>query len=1162
MNITDLISHLRDLGLRLWADGERLRYKAPPGVLTPALRADLAEHKSELLAFLRDARNTVGSDTYPITPVEHNGPLPLSFAQQRLWFLDQLEPGSTQYNIVRAFRLRGALNVSALQQSLNEIISRHAVLRTTFRTVQGNPVQQVALVSAITIAAEDLTQLTKSKAMALTKQRVVEEYRRPFDLNTGPVIRFRLMHLSQKEHIFVVTVHHIAADGWSIGVFFRELGILYEAFTANLPSPLEELPIQYADFAVWQREWLQGEVLDTQMSYWKNKLRDLSTLELSTDRSRPAVQTFQGARESLVLSESLSRELRELSRKDDATVFMTLLAAFVVLLHRYSGQDDIVVGTPIANRNRAEIESLIGFFVNTLAMRTDVSGHPSFRQLLTRVRTIALEAYQHQDVPFENLVEELEPHRDLSRNPLFQVLFALQNAPAELLELRDLTLGLMEIDAVTTRFDLEIHLWDESEGLRVWFIYNTDLFDAETIQRMLGHFQNLLKAIVADPEFQIAHLPILTHMERRQLLTDWNRTATDYPEDTVVHELFEEQEKRTPDALAVIHDQTQLSYGQLNVRANQLAHYLRALGVGPEKLVGICVERSIAMVVGVLGVLKAGGGYLPLDPSYPRDRLAFMLSDAKPMVVLTQTHLLERLPSKDMHALCLDRDEDAWSGLPARDPENKTLSSNVAYVIYTSGSTGQPKGIVMPHRALCNLVRWQLENTTVRREARTLQFASLSFDVSFQELFSTWCSGGALVLVTERQRRDPVALLNFLNEVQVERVYMPFVALQQLAEAAMTEGQVPWKLREVITAGEQLQITPAIVKLFERLQQCTLHNQYGPSEAHVVTSLVLDGNPSQWPRLPSIGRPIANVKIYLLDRHLRPVPVGVPGELCIGGMCVAQGYLGRPELSAERFIPDPFSHRQDACLYKTGDLARYLSEGNIEFLGRIDHQVKIRGFRVELGEVEAILAQHPSVRETAATIQENFSDGQRLVAYVVLHQGQSTTAGEMRLFLKQKLPDYMVPSAFVLLDSLPVTPSGKIDRRALPQPDRLRPDLKAGYEAPQTEIERIIASVWQEVLDLEKVGLYDNFFDLGGHSLLLTQAYNRLREILGAGFSLISMFQFPTVSALAQYLGQEKGGRGVFQDEENWVEKLHAGKDRLAQLHRRRHLARQQNRKE
>ena len=1100
-----------------------------------------------------EARQTkTSAHITPLRAIDRNGVIPLSFAQQRLWFLDQLEPGSAFYNMPAARRLSGHLNVEALEQALTAIVARHESLRTTFTTVDESPVQVIAPAQRVALPVIDLSNLPASDGEAEAQRLATEEMLRPFNLAQGPLVRASLLRLQAEEHVLLLSMHHIISDGWSLAILFRELTTLYAAFGSGQPSPLQKLPIQYADYAVWQRDWLQGEVLEEQLAYWKAQLAGAQeVLELPTDRARPAMQTFRGARQFMTLPKSVSEALRSLSRQEGVTFFITLLAAFQTLLMRYSGQHDIVVGSPIAGRTRTETEELIGFFANTLALRTDLSGDPSFRELLARVREVTLGAYEHQDIPFEKLVEELQPERTLSHAPLFQVMFSLQDAQSKVLNLHGLSLSSVSIDTGTSKFDLTLQMSEGAEGLNGRLEYNTDLFDEATITRMLTHFEVLLRGIATDPNRCLSQLPLLIAAEQRQLLVEWNATHAEYPRDLCAHHLFEAQAALTPEAVAVVFQDQRFTYAQLNERANQLAHYLRARGVGPEARVGILVERSLEMVVGVLGILKAGGSYVPLDPAYPAERLAFMLADAAASVLLTQHHLVPVLPPSDATVVCLDAD---WAAIAEQRTENLASAvepDNLAYVIYTSGSTGRPKGVAMPHRALVNLVEWQMRHSALGAGARTLQFASLSFDVSFQEMFSTWRAGGELVLIPEELRRDPAGLLRLLEEEAVERLFVPFVALQQLSEVSDSEGIVPSGLREVVTAGEQLQITRQVASLFGKLRGCTLDNHYGPSESHVVTAYRLSGEVGEWAVLPPIGRPIANTEIYILDGQWQPVPVGVAGELYLGGDGLARGYLNRAELTAERFIAHPFCAEASGRLYRTGDLARYMADGNVEFLGRKDEQVKLRGYRIELGEVEAVLSEHRAVREAAAVVREDVVGDKRLVAYVVAHGDESVAGGELRRELssdwsgeqrrselsselrrhmKEKVPEYMVPASFVVLDELPLTPSGKVDRRALPAPDEGRREIEQQYVGPRSAVEEVVAGIWAEVLKVERVGIHDNFFELGGHSLLATQVISRVRKSLQVEMPLRTLFEEPTVAGLTKEAVRIWGDPDVVED--------------------------------
>ncbi|HEY9673078.1 MAG TPA: amino acid adenylation domain-containing protein [Waterburya sp.] len=865
-------------------------------------------------------------------------------------------------------------------------------------------------------------------------------------------------------------------------------------------------------------------------------------IELPTDRSRSASPAFQCSTELFELNPNLTQEIRIFSQTSEVTLFITLLAAIASLLYRYTGQEDILVCS-LVERDRQSKNKL----QNTLVLHTDLSGNPTFEELLKRVKQMTLETDDHKDLPFENRVKELQPEADFSQNPLVQVGLVLLKEPRGIGQLEGVLSSESTLDFENVKLDLKVYLWADSDRLKGEVLYDSSLFNAATITRLVEHYQVLLAGIVANPQQTISHLSLLTETERHQLLVEWNNTQTDYPQDSCIHEQFEVQSLKTPDAVAVVFEEQQLTYQELNCRANQLAHHLQKLGVKSEVLVGICVERSLEMVVGILGILKAGGAYLSLDPTYPSERLTLMLEDTQAPVLLTQQHLIKALPQHNAKVVCLDVD---WTTIARESEENlgKTATAdNLVYVTYTSGSTGKPKGIAMTERPLLNLLEWQLGHYELTEGMRTLQLASLSFDVSFQEMFSTWLSGGVLVMIPEALRRDAVGLSRFIANNAINRVFIPAPALHQLAEGFFVHEQFPTQLRYVIAGSEQLQITQAIANLFTQLKTCTLHNEYGPSETHVVTIFDLPQSPSNWPVRPPIGRPIANTQIYLLDSHLQPVPVGVIGEVYIGGAGLARCYLNRPDLTDERFIPNPFKdfgagdsdeisedsetakfreksnnpksniqHPKLSRLYKTGDLARYLPDGTVEYLGRIDHQVKIRGFRIELGEIEAVLTQHPNVRETVVIAREDVPGDKRLVAYVVLARKDASALSDVRQFLKQKLPHYMMPAAFVMLDALPLTPNRKVDRKALPVPNQIRPDMEEPFVAPRTAIEQQLANIWQQVLGLERVGIHDNFLDLGGHSLLATQIISRIREAFRIEVPLDTLLEEPTVAKQAE----------------------------------------------
>ncbi|MEH2159122.1 amino acid adenylation domain-containing protein [Nostoc sp.] len=983
MNTVEFLSYLRSLDIQVFIDGKNFRCNAPEGILTAELRAEIQERKAEIIEFLEASNLTNNHSFKPLVPISRSGNLPLSFAQQRLWFLDQLIPNNPFYNIPLALHLTGSLKLAALKQTFNEIVRRHEALRTTFVIQLGQPVQVINPTLTITLPVIDLRQLPQAEREIQARRLTTQEAQRPFNLSTDSLLQVKLLWLDETQYILLLTMHHIVSDGWSIGVLIQEIAALYTAFTNNQPSPLPELTIQYADFAYWQRQWLQGEVLEKQLSYWQKQLDGISMLNLPTDRPRLAVQTYQGARQPLQLSKSLSKALLALGQQEGVTLFITLLAAFQILLYRYTQQEDIAIGSPIANRNRSEIEGLIGFFVNSLVLRTDLSGNPTFRELLSRVKEVALGAYAHQDLPFEKLVEELHPERNLNQNPLFQVVFALQNAPMSVLELPSLTLSPLPFETETTRFDLEFHLWepntqnslwaDSSEGISGFVIYSTDLFDDATISRMLGHFQTLLEGIVANPEERIAQLPLLSESELYNLLVQWNNTQLDYPQDKSIYQLFQSVAEQNPDAIALVLGDKKLSYKELNIRSNQLAHYLKKLGVKTEVLVGLCVERSFDMVIGMLGILKAGGAYVPLDPSYPSERLNFMLEDAQVSVLLTHERWLERLKNSNSQIICLDKDWQIISQEIEDNLTSKVTVDNLAYVIYTSGSTGKPKGVKIEHRGLLNLVFWHQKAFAVSPIDRATQISGVGFDACGWEIWPYLSIGASIYIVDDETRRSPDYLRDWLVSKAITISFIPTPLAEKVLLLDFPKNAA---LRILLTGGDKLNQYPLASHSFQ------VFNNYGPTENTVVTTSGHISVKNKDNLTPVIGRAIANTKLYILDKHLQPVPIGVPGELCISGDGLARGYLNHPELTAESFIYHSFTNKLKARLYKTGDLVRYQVDGNIEFLGRLDEQVKIRGYRIELGEIEAVLSQHPAVQQTVVITREDEQE-KRLVAYIV-----------------------------------------------------------------------------------------------------------------------------------------------------------------------------------
>ena len=1050
--------------------------------------------------------------TDAITPVERYGGVELSFAQQRLWFLDQLQPRSSLYNMPVALRLSGALDLSALSSTLTEVVRRHESLRTRFVVSAGLPLQVVDEPAPAPLPLADLSALPAPAAEQTARRLLADESRRPFDLERGPLFRALLLRLTPTEHLALFTMHHITSDGWSMGVLVREVAALYAAFVKGETSPLPELRIQYADFAAWQRRRLQGELLDEALRYWRAQLEGVpAVLELPADRPRPALPSFRSASHALSIPEELTDSLRAMGRRERVTLFMLLLAGLQLLLSRYSGQEQFVVGTPIANRNRGEVEPLIGFFVNTLLMRADLSGGLSVRELLRRVREVCLGAYQHQDLPFERLVEELEPERSLSYTPLFQVMFALQNAPMGELELPGLRLSAEEgAGGGRVNFELNLLLTEEGGRIRGALLYHAEVFEAETAARMAENFLALLSNMAADPGHPISTLSALSERERRQLLVEWNDTRRDYPRGVCVHHLFERQAARTPDALAVTAGELRLSYAELEARANRLAHHLLGLGVRAEAAVGICVERGAEMVWGLLGILKAGGVYVPIDPQYPQERLSFMLEDAGAGVLLTQRRLLGTLPGYAGEVVLLDDGEGWEAGHPATAPEAVVRPEQLAYVIYTSGSTGRPKGVMVEHRHLVNTL-WASQEVFGFGAGDVVPcMASNAFDIFLFELLSPLLVGGRSLLLEGREVLERAVMERALGEVTF--VHAVPGLMRQVVGLAEEVGGVS-QIRGIFVGGDV--VAPDLVEALGRVfAGAQVYVGYGPTEGTIMCANYRVGRGEKVEHQMA-GAPMGNMELRLYDRQRNLVPVGAVGEIYIGGGGVARGYLNRPELTAEKFVG--VGGRR---FYRSGDLGRYLPDGNIVFVGRMDEQVKIRGYRIELGEVEAALGEHEGVEQAVAMAWGEQGGDKRLVAYVVAG-GAGVTGEALRESLRRKLPEYMVPSAIVMLERLPLTANGKIDRRALPAPANSRPELGAAYLAPQSATEKRIADVWQSVLGMEGIGVEDNFFEVGGNSLLMAAVHHRLREAGRPHPTLVDLFRHPTIGALARHLGRQ-----------------------------------------
>jgi amino acid adenylation domain-containing protein len=1068
--------------------------------------ASLSPAKRALLELrLKELKTRPGKGT-GIPRRDPGKPCPLSFSQQRLWFLHQFDSGSPVYNITRAIQLKGDLNREALREALNTVVARHEVLRTTIREVEGTPVQVVSDSASLPLPVFDLVEKREANRAEEIRRFLQNQAQEPFDLSSDLMLRAALLYVAENEHVLLLATHHIASDGWSSGLLLREIATIYGALCQGCSSPLSELPIQYADFAVWQRSTLQGDTLDSQLAYWKQQLQGLpEVLVLPSDHPRPSILSFHGSRQPIRLDPELTTALRKLSQREGVTLFMTLLMAFKVLMLRYSGETDIVVGVPVANRTQPELENLIGFFVNNLVLRTNLAGDPTVRDLLGRVREVALGAYSHQEVPFEKLVEELRPERNLSHTPLFQVMFGFQNARREAIELPGIIMTPLAVESGTAKFDLFLSLVEEAGFIHGALEYSTDLFEQGTAVRMIGHYQTLLEGICAGLEKPLSRLPLLTEKEKVQLLSEWNRTRNEKSQPSCIHRMFELQVENSPEATALIFEGQQLTYRELNARANQLAHYLRKIGVSREVLVAISMERSIDMVIAVLGVLKAGGAYVPLDPNYPADRLLYMIQDAGVAVLLTQQKLLETLPRHDAKLVCLDTELNRISKESRANPGDLTEPENLAYVIYTSGSTGRPKGVQILHSAVVNFLQAMRKEPGMTANDVLAAVTTLSFDIAGLELFLPLTCGARVVIASAVEAADGDRLLKLLSRCGATVMQATPATWRLLLEAGW-HGE---KLK-VLCGGEALPQELAAQLLNRAL---SVWNMYGPTET-TIWSAITRVEPG---KVISLGCPIDNTRIYILDSQLNPVPVGVPGELCIGGAGVARGYINRPDLVAEKFIPDCFGDEPGGRLYRTGDLARYHDDGKIEYLGRIDNQVKIRGFRIELGEIEAVLTQHPGI-DQAVVVDREIAGDKRLFGYVVPKHQQSPAASELKDLLRGKLPAYMIPSDIVFLETLPLTLNGKVDRRALLVPNGIGLDPGSTWVAPRDVVELELTKIWAKVLNTQSFGVTDNFFDLGGHSLLAVRLFALIEQKFEKKLPLATLFEAPTIEYLARLL--------------------------------------------
>lgn len=1103
--IIKLMGRLRELGCRISADGDNLRLRKTKNDIPAELIQQIKINKTEILAFLNTAKDQAVTSQKDIPKLPTNALKQLSFAQQRLWFLGQIENSNATYNMPMSLQLEGKLNVDALFESLAYVIDRHESLRMYFPTVEGQPKIRIKNIENFNIlSVQDLSNLDQPTQSIMVQTLINNHVQEPFNLKTGPLFKAKLLQLKDDQFILLLNMHHISSDGWSIGIFIRELCHAYLTFSQGQKPTLEPLPIQYSDFATWQRNWLQGEVLETQINYWKKQLKDAPPrLELPTDYPRPPIQSYKGSHYSHTLTPELTEQLKTLSQQEGVSLYMLLLAVFNLLLSRYSRQDDLCIGSPIANRPHPQTEGLIGFFANTLVLRNQIKSEQSFQQFLHQTRQTCLDAYQHQDIPFEFLVEQLKPVRSLSYNPIFQVMFAVENNDSEALNLPGLKIEWIDSSYPFAKFDLSLLALESDGQLNCNWEYATDLFETITIQRMAEHWEVLLQQIVTNPQQTISTLSWLTKADQKQLEL-WNQTNTNYPQDKTLVDLFEEQVNKTPDNIALVFEEQSLTYQELNQKANQLAHFLHQnYQIKPDTLIGICIERSLDMAIALLAVLKAGAAYVPIDSNYPEERIKYILENSKISLLLTQSFINDKLSGffSEFSGQLINLDRLNFESFPCHNLALQSKPNDLAYVIYTSGSTGQPKGVMVEHKGLCNLALVEIETFDVHPSSRVLQFASFSFDAFIWEVLMAWGGGATLYLGNKDNLMPGLPLVERLRDDAITHITLPPSALAVL----------PWEnlpsLQTIIVAGEAC--SPELVKKWS--QGRNFFNGYGPTEGSVCATIA---KYTSFEEKITIGRPIPNVQVYILDSHLQPVSIGVPGELHIGGAGLARGYLDRPDLTAEKFIEVNLLGKIER-IYKTGDLAKWQNDGNIEFLGRIDHQIKLRGFRIELGEIEAVLLKHPAIKEVIVNLHKT-ENNQQLVAYVT---GEliDDLSQQLKQHLKTHLPDYMIPSQIIRLDEFPLTPNGKIDRQALPLPDH---KLQSLYEAPRNNIEQQLTEIWSLIVECEKISIHDNFFDLGGHSILAIKLLNEIQKNFNQELSLTSLFQNPTIAQLAQQLSQ------------------------------------------
>lgn len=1128
MSTIELLSRLRLTGVKLWLEKDALKYQAPKGALSSEMLKEISDRKSEIISFLRQIKNDSEAVKSSISRIARSDgqELPLSFSQQSMWFYDSLTQGNPVFNISNAVRMNGVLNKDIFKNALKTLVMRYESMRTTFKNNNGKPVQIIHENIDIDLPEIDISFYPKDEMEEQLKGLLKKEARQIFNLETGPLFRFSLFILGKEEYVFSMTIHHIISDAWSNAIFVGEFFRLYEAGLKGKNLTLPDLAIQYADYADWERKRLEGETLEDLLGYWKKQLEKPVTLPMPIDYPRPKSQNYEGNFESLNIPQDISEKLKLICTKEGVSMFMVILAAFQTLLYRYTGQNDIFTGTVVANRNRKEVENVVGFFMNTLVLRTSFDGDPAFINVLNRVKQMTLDAYTHQELPFDKLLEELRPERDISRTPLFQVMFILHNTQKVTLELPGLKMQQIDVQSDMAPFDLRLQLTETDNGIKGGFDYSATIFKRSTVIRMGAHLINILKCITEDTNIKVSDIDMLSESEQNQILYKFNDTDTEYPDNKVIYEFFEEQASAYPNRIAAQFSDSVITYGDLNKKTNCLARVLRGKGVGRDSIVGVMLERSLDMIISIIAVQKAGGAYLPIDPKYPADRISYILQDSGTRLLLTKKEYIT-FGLDDIAVLDVE-DKTLYFG-DTSNIEKINSSIDLAYVIYTSGSTGKPKGTLLQHNSLVNRLSWMQKKYPIGYNDVILHKTPFTFDVSVWELFWWSIQGARICFLEPGFEKDPSKIVTSIEKNNVTIIHFVPSMLNSFLEYLKESGGVERvkSLRQVFASGEAL--TTQQVSLFKELLSengTLLANLYGPTEATIDVSYFDCITPEELDNIP-IGKPIDNTKLLILDKKMNLQPIGVPGELCISGVGLARGYLNRPELTSEKFVNNPYDYGKK--LYRTGDLARWSEDGNIQYLGRIDLQVKIRGLRIELEEIEKGLLKHPFIKNCIVSVWEKQPGNIHLIGYVVCEEGHMVESAELQELLAKTLPDYMVPKIYVYLDNIPVSQNGKADRKSLPAPNL---EKKTGYVAPSNETEKIIADIWKEELGLTEIGVNDNFFEAGGHSLLLARIHNRLEKQFNKEFSLIELFTHSTIRSLAGYVSKENTELLLQKDED------------------------------